>query len=107
MCPSPRRWSRPAHAWCVPAASIFLHHQPQSEDSYLSRGDRRRIRAAAPPQGTHDYQCFIKPSELSRFARDAGLRTAELIGMTYNPLTERYRLEADCDVQRSPALLRD
>src|SRR5919206_2071411 len=50
------------------------------------------------PRGTHDYLRFIKPSELSRFARDAGLRCAELIGMTYNPLTREYRLGRDCDV---------
>ncbi|HEY5897116.1 MAG TPA: bifunctional 2-polyprenyl-6-hydroxyphenol methylase/3-demethylubiquinol 3-O-methyltransferase UbiG [Burkholderiales bacterium] len=50
------------------------------------------------PQGTHDYERFIKPSELARFARDAKLRVTELIGMTYNPFNRRYRLEADCDV---------
>src|SRR5687767_16000608 len=41
------------------------------------------------PKGTHDYARFIKPSELSRWSRSAGLRSDELIGMTYNPLTDR------------------
>lgn len=50
------------------------------------------------PKGTHDYQRFIKPSELSRWSRAAALRPDELIGMTYNPLTRRYRLGSDCDV---------
>jgi 2-polyprenyl-6-hydroxyphenyl methylase/3-demethylubiquinone-9 3-methyltransferase len=50
------------------------------------------------PKGTHDYQRFIKPSELARWARDAGLRAAEMTGLTYNPLTKRYRLERDTDV---------
>ncbi len=50
------------------------------------------------PKGTHDYMRFIKPSELSRWSRAAGLRPDELIGMTYNPLTRRYRLGRDCDV---------
>jgi 2-polyprenyl-6-hydroxyphenyl methylase/3-demethylubiquinone-9 3-methyltransferase len=50
------------------------------------------------PKGTHDYLRFIKPSELSRWSRAAGLRPEELIGMTYNPLTRRYRLGSDCDV---------
>ena len=59
------------------------------------------------PRGTHDYERFIKPSELSRFARDAGLQVAELIGMTYNPLTQRYRLEADCDVNYLLRCVRD
>jgi 2-polyprenyl-6-hydroxyphenyl methylase / 3-demethylubiquinone-9 3-methyltransferase len=50
------------------------------------------------PKGTHDYQRFIKPSELSRWSRAAGLRIDEIIGMTYNPVTRRYRLGPDCDV---------
>jgi 2-polyprenyl-6-hydroxyphenyl methylase/3-demethylubiquinone-9 3-methyltransferase len=50
------------------------------------------------PKGTHDYARFIKPSELSRWCREAGLRADELLGMTYNPLTRRYRLGPDCDV---------
>jgi 2-polyprenyl-6-hydroxyphenyl methylase/3-demethylubiquinone-9 3-methyltransferase len=50
------------------------------------------------PRGTHDYLRFIKPSELSRYARSAGLRPAEVVGMTYNPLTRQYRLAGDTDV---------
>jgi 2-polyprenyl-6-hydroxyphenyl methylase/3-demethylubiquinone-9 3-methyltransferase len=50
------------------------------------------------PRGTHDYLRFIKPSELSRWSRASGLEPEELIGMTYNPITRRYRLEPDCDV---------
>ena len=50
------------------------------------------------PKGTHDYMRFIKPSELSRWSRNAGLRPDELLGLTYNPLTRRYRLASDCDV---------
>jgi 2-polyprenyl-6-hydroxyphenyl methylase/3-demethylubiquinone-9 3-methyltransferase len=50
------------------------------------------------PRGTHDYLRFIKPSELSRWSRGAGLRPDELVGMTYNPLTRVYRLGSDCDV---------
>lgn len=50
------------------------------------------------PRGTHDYARFIRPSELCRDARDAGLEPIEVIGMTYNPLAKRYRLEADTSV---------
>jgi 2-polyprenyl-6-hydroxyphenyl methylase/3-demethylubiquinone-9 3-methyltransferase len=44
------------------------------------------------PKGTHDYVRFIKPSELSRWARNAGLEPDRLTGLTYNPLTGKYRL---------------
>lgn len=50
------------------------------------------------PKGTHDYAKFIKPSELARMARAAGLDVEELIGLTYNPLTKVYALEHDAGV---------
>jgi 2-polyprenyl-6-hydroxyphenyl methylase/3-demethylubiquinone-9 3-methyltransferase len=53
------------------------------------------------PKGTHDYQRFLKPSELSRWCRDAGLEPLELKGMSYNPVTNVYRLGDDCSVNYS------
>jgi 2-polyprenyl-6-hydroxyphenyl methylase/3-demethylubiquinone-9 3-methyltransferase len=50
------------------------------------------------PKGTHEYAKFIRPSELSGFARAAGLEVLELIGMEYNPLTQRYWLSGDTSV---------
>jgi 2-polyprenyl-6-hydroxyphenyl methylase/3-demethylubiquinone-9 3-methyltransferase len=50
------------------------------------------------PKGTHDYAKFIRPSELDRWARRAGLDLKELTGMSYNPITRRYRLGADVSV---------
>ncbi|HLQ26831.1 MAG TPA: bifunctional 2-polyprenyl-6-hydroxyphenol methylase/3-demethylubiquinol 3-O-methyltransferase UbiG [Acidiferrobacterales bacterium] len=50
------------------------------------------------PRGTHDYMKFIKPSELERWARHAGLTIRELTGMHYNPLTRHYSLGAGVDV---------
>jgi len=59
------------------------------------------------PKGTHDYSRFIRPSELSGWCRAAGLHAMELTGMTYNPLTRRYRLGPDCDVNYLLACTRD
>ncbi len=50
------------------------------------------------PRGTHEYAKFIRPSELAKMAREAGLDIAEILGMTYNPLTKRYALGRDTDV---------
>jgi 2-polyprenyl-6-hydroxyphenyl methylase/3-demethylubiquinone-9 3-methyltransferase len=50
------------------------------------------------PKGTHDWARFLKPAEVAAWARRAGLDPIELIGMTYNPLTKRYRLERDTSV---------
>ena len=50
------------------------------------------------PKGTHDYTKFIKPSELARWAKAVGLEPGELIGMSYNPLSKRYSLGRNTDV---------
>jgi 2-polyprenyl-6-hydroxyphenyl methylase / 3-demethylubiquinone-9 3-methyltransferase len=50
------------------------------------------------PRGTHDYARFIRPSELDRWARAAGLDVFEVRGLTYNPLLKSARLSDDCDV---------
>jgi 2-polyprenyl-6-hydroxyphenyl methylase/3-demethylubiquinone-9 3-methyltransferase len=50
------------------------------------------------PKGTHEYTRFIKPSELSRWAKNAGLEPDELIGLTYDPLRREYRLCGDTSV---------
>jgi 2-polyprenyl-6-hydroxyphenyl methylase/3-demethylubiquinone-9 3-methyltransferase len=50
------------------------------------------------PKGTHNYMKFIKPSELARHCRHAGLDVREIIGMSYNPLTKVYSLGSDTDV---------
>ncbi len=50
------------------------------------------------PRGTHEYAKFIKPSELSRHCRNAGLDTHELIGLSYNPLSRVYSLGRNTDV---------
>lgn len=50
------------------------------------------------PRGTHDYAKLIRPGELARWCRDAGLTVADVDGMHYNPLTRRARLAARPDV---------
>ncbi|ARN75034.1 bifunctional 2-polyprenyl-6-hydroxyphenol methylase/3-demethylubiquinol 3-O-methyltransferase UbiG [Oceanicoccus sagamiensis] len=47
------------------------------------------------PKGTHDYDKFIKPSELGQWVREAGLQMQDITGMTYNPLSKHYRLNDD------------
>ncbi len=51
------------------------------------------------PAGTHEYAKFIKPSEMAAWMRDAGLALQHMTGLTYNPLSRRYRLnESDVSV---------
>ncbi len=90
-----------------PGGQVFFSTINRNPKSYLFAVIGAEYILRLLPRGTHDYQRFIKPSELSRFAREAGLGVAELIGMTYNPLTQRDRLEADCDVNYLLRCVRD
>ncbi len=50
------------------------------------------------PKGTHSYKTFIKPSELSASARTAGLELRGMVGIEYNPITKKFHLGKDVDV---------
>ena len=50
------------------------------------------------PKGTHDYKKLIRPSELDRWVRHSNLSSEEIIGMSYNPITKKYWLGKDVDV---------
>ena len=50
------------------------------------------------PRGTHEYARFIRPSELARWGRTAGLNLQHTTGMHYNPLTREYWLGPGVDV---------
>lgn len=59
------------------------------------------------PRGTHDYQRFITPSELTRHTRIAGLSMTAMMGLHFNPLTRRYWLAPNVDVNYMIATVRD
>ena len=50
------------------------------------------------PRGTHEYLKFIRPSELARWGRQAGLQLRDLTGLAYNPLTRSFRLSENTSV---------
>jgi 2-polyprenyl-6-hydroxyphenyl methylase/3-demethylubiquinone-9 3-methyltransferase len=54
--------------------------------------------AGVLPRGTHDYLKFIRPSELARWGREAGLELRDLTGIAYNPLTRAFRFSANTEV---------
>jgi len=58
------------------------------------------------PKRTHDYHRFITPAELSRHARSADLSPSDMTGLHYNPLTKRYWLAANVDVNYMIATVR-
>lgn len=50
------------------------------------------------PRGTHEYNKFIRPSELESWARNASLHLENIKGMTYNPLLQSYKLGSDVNI---------
>ena len=81
-----------------PGGQVFFSTLNRNPKSYLFAVIGAEYVLGLLPKGTHDFMRFIKPSELARWGRAAGLRPDELMGLTYNPITKRYRLERDCDV---------
>ena len=60
------------------------------------------------PRGTHDWHRFLRPSELARALRGAGMSVSEMTGIAYNPLTDTWRLAPrDLDVNYMLVALRD
>jgi len=81
-----------------PGGHVFFSTINRNPKSYLLAIIGAEYLLRMLPKGTHDYAKFIRPSELERWVRHAGLDLIELTGMTYNPLTRRYSLGRDIDV---------
>jgi 2-polyprenyl-6-hydroxyphenyl methylase/3-demethylubiquinone-9 3-methyltransferase len=50
------------------------------------------------PKGTHKWERFVTPEELARMMRRSGMRVIDRAGVVYNPLSGRWRLSRDTDV---------
>jgi len=81
-----------------PGGHVFFSTINRNAKSYLFAVIGAEYVLGLLPKGTHDYQRFVKPSELAGWCRASGLSSQELIGMTYNPLSRVYSLGRDCDV---------
>ncbi len=83
---------------CKPGGYLFFSTLNRNPKSYLFAIIGAEYILQLLPKGTHQYEKFIKPSELAQFTRAAGLEVLQLKGMTYNPITQIYRLGSDTDV---------
>jgi 2-polyprenyl-6-hydroxyphenyl methylase/3-demethylubiquinone-9 3-methyltransferase len=96
--PDPAATVAAAATLCKPGGWLFfstINRNPKSF-AFAIVGAEYVLRLL--PKGTHSYEKFIKPAELARYCREAGLETTEIIGLTYNPITRIYKLEPDTDV---------
>jgi 2-polyprenyl-6-hydroxyphenyl methylase/3-demethylubiquinone-9 3-methyltransferase len=81
-----------------PGGQVFFSTINRNPKAYLFAIIGAEYLLRMLPKGTHEYRKFIRPSELERWGRAAGLELRELTGMSYNPLTGEYRLGQDVDV---------
>ena len=96
--PDPASVIRACAALVRPGGDVFFSTINRNPKAYLFAIVGAEYVLRMLPRGTHEYSKFIRPSELERWARTAGLQLQELIGMTYNPLTGEYRLGNDVGV---------
>ena len=81
-----------------PGGQVFLSTINRNLKAYLFAVIGAEYLLNLLPRGTHDYARFLRPSELARCCREAGLCIEEIIGMSYNPLTKIYTLGKDTSV---------
>lgn len=96
--PDPAATVAACAALAKPEGNVFFSTINRNPKSYLYAVIGAEYLLRLLPRGTHDYARFIKPSELATMCRNAGLRVADITGMTYNPLTKTYALGRDTDV---------
>jgi 2-polyprenyl-6-hydroxyphenyl methylase / 3-demethylubiquinone-9 3-methyltransferase len=96
--PDPASIVRACAVLVKPGGHVFFSTLNRNLKSYLLAVVGAEYVLRLLPRGTHRYDKFIKPSELAAFCRQSGLDVRQIIGMTYNPLTERYALGTDADV---------
>ncbi|WP_374338513.1 bifunctional 2-polyprenyl-6-hydroxyphenol methylase/3-demethylubiquinol 3-O-methyltransferase UbiG [Leeia sp.] len=96
--PDPASVVRSCAALAKPDGYVFFSTLNRNPVSYLKAVLAAEYVLGLLPRGTHDYGRFLKPSELSRMARDAGLQIVQLQGMDYQPFGQRYQLTDDVSV---------
>lgn len=105
--PDPASIVRACATLVKPGGHVFFSTLNRNPKSYLFAVIGAEYLLKLLPRGTHDYAKFIKPSELARFARNAGLSVNEVIGMSYNPFSKSYTLGPDTSVNYLIATRKD
>ena len=81
-----------------PGGHVFLSTLNRTPRAYLSAVLGAEYLLRLLPRGTHEYARFLKPSEIAREARAAGLTVRDVAGLRIDPLTLEFRLAADPSV---------
>ena len=96
--PHPEQIVAACAALVKPGGSVFFSTINRNVKSFLLAIVAGEYVLGLLPKGTHEYAKLIRPAELGRACRAAGLQLHELTGLHHNPLTESYWLGGNVDV---------
>lgn len=96
--PDPSSVVKACHALVKPGGWVFFSTINRSPKSFLFAVVGAEYVLGMLPKGTHEYAKLIRPHELARYCREAGLELEHTRGLEYNPFTGRYWLSADTSV---------
>ncbi len=96
--PEPERMIATLSALVRPGGALFVSTLNRNLKSFLMAIVGAEYVLKLIPRGTHEYERLIRPAELARWARAAGLNLRELAGIELNPLTEHCTLTRDVSV---------
>ena len=96
--PDPASIVRACAKLVKPDGMVFFSTINRNPKSYVHAIIGAEYVLGLVPRGTHDWQKFIRPAELARMCREAGVDIVSTKGLEYNPLTKIYRLSDKTDV---------
>ena len=96
--PNPERMTATLATLVKPSGAVFVSTINRNLKSFLLAIVAAEYLLSLIPRGTHEYDRLIRPSQLDRWARAAGLSLRELAGLEFNPLTSSCHLSRDTSV---------
>jgi 2-polyprenyl-6-hydroxyphenyl methylase/3-demethylubiquinone-9 3-methyltransferase len=105
--PHPADMTATLAALVRPGGSLFVSTLNRNLKSFLLAIVGAEYLLRLIPRGTHEYDRLIRPAELARWARGAGLSLRELAGIEFNPLTSTCRLSGDASVNYLACFVRE
>jgi 2-polyprenyl-6-hydroxyphenyl methylase / 3-demethylubiquinone-9 3-methyltransferase len=96
--PDPERMTATLATLVKPGGAVFVSTINRNLKSFLLAIVAAEYLLSLIPRGTHEYDRLIRPSQLDRWARAAGLSMRELAGLEFNPLTSSCHLSRDTSV---------
>ncbi|WP_286741916.1 bifunctional 2-polyprenyl-6-hydroxyphenol methylase/3-demethylubiquinol 3-O-methyltransferase UbiG [Aquabacterium sp. UBA2148] len=96
--PDPSSIIRACASMARPGGWVFFSTLNRNPKSFLFAIVGAEYVLKLLPKGTHEFSRFIRPAELARWIREAGLELVQFKGLEYNPITRRYWLSGDTSV---------